>query len=437
MEDDSARPGTTVAPRRRWRGVALAGVALTLVAGGIATANAATVSGTGDKGGRTVLAKDPTGGAKGVAGLVNAANAFLGTLGDDQRAEVLLDFTEENATAWSNLPCAGTCRPGIELGTLDDDQLAAAKAVLAAATGTGTGTGFDQISNVMAADDLLAADYDPSTGPGGGTPPSASATPSEATPSEAAPSEATPSEAAPSGAAPSGAVPSGGPGGGGGPGAFSYGSGFYYLAFLGTPSTTGTWQLNFGGHHLAVHLTYEKGKVTSASPYFLGVEPISYTDADGKTVETLAAQKNAIAALTGSFNAKQLTAATLAQSFNDVLVGPQKDGQFPETKEGVAVRTLSARQKKLVLAAIKPWVSVAADSTAQQLMKIYESELDRTFVGISGGTGYDTQGDYVRIDGPSVWIEFATQNGVVYNTQIHYHTVYRDHTRDYGGEFSF
>jgi hypothetical protein len=43
----------------------------------------------------------------------------------------------------------------------------------------------------------------------------------------------------------------------------------------------------------------------------------------------------------------------------------------------------------------------------------------------------------VRIDGPGVWIEFVCQNGIVYQGQIHYHTVYRDHTRDYGGEFTF
>ncbi len=178
--------------------------------------------------------------------------------------------------------------------------------------------------------------------------------------------------------------------------------------------------------------------MTSASPFFIGVEPISYTDATtGATVEAMANQKNAIAALTASLTTKQKTAATMAESFGDVLVGPQKDGQFPATKEGVSVKTFSPKQKQLVLNAIKAWVSIADEATAQQLMKVYKSELDKTVVGISGGTDYDTQGDYVRIDGPGVWIEFVCQNGVVYNTQIHYHTVYRDHTRDYGGEFSF
>ncbi|GAA1613799.1 DUF3500 domain-containing protein [Actinoplanes couchii] len=399
---------------RRWRGLAIATAAAALLSAGVVAANAATVDrNTGGNGTRAAAIKNPTGGAKGVPGLANAANAFLSTLTDEQKAKALLEFTEENATAWSNLPCADTCRPGVGLGDLDEDQLTLAKAVLKAATGTGTGTGFDQIQKIVAADEVLAGDAG-SGAPGGGAP---SADPSASVPADA---------------------PSGGPPGGGGdmPG-LTYGSDYYYLAFLGTPSATGTWELNFGGHHLAVHLTYEKGKVTSASPFFLGVEPISYTTEDGTVVEAMAAQKKAVTALANGLTTAQKTSATLDQSFTDVLVGPQKDGQFPETKSGLAVKSLNAKQKKLVLDVVRQWVGNADDATTAQLMKTYETELNQTFVGLSGGTGYDTQGDYLRIDGPGVWIEFVCQNGVVYNTEIHYHTVYRDHVRDYGAEFAF
>ncbi|WP_433824397.1 DUF3500 domain-containing protein [Actinoplanes sp. CA-015351] len=397
--------------KRRWRGVALATAAIAVLGAGIATANAATV----DSRPKPAAARNQPG----VPGLVNAANAFLATLDDDQKAEVLLDLTEDNATAWSNLPCGSTCRPGIQFSTLTDAQLTAATAVLTAATGTGTGSGFDQISDILAADDDLAAQ-----GSSGGAP------------SGAAPSEAAPSGAAPSGAAPSGAAPSGAPGGSA-PGGGGYGSGIYFLAFLGTPSATGTWQLHFGGHHLAVNLTYAKGKVAGTTPFFIGVEPTSFIDDDGNTVEALSKQSDAISALITSLSTKQLATAKLTASFSDVLLGPDADGEFPATKQGIAVKSLSPKQKKLVLDAIRPWVSIADDATAQQLLKAYEKDLDKTFVSYSGTTALDTQGDYVRIDGPGVWIELVCQNGVVYSDEIHYHTVYRDHTRDYGGEFSF
>ena len=73
----------------------------------------------------------------------------------------------------------------------------------------------------------------------------------------------------------------------------------------------------------------------------------------------------------------------------------------------------------------------ADDATAANLFAIYERELSNTYVAYSGTPRLASQGDYARIDGSSVWIEFRCQSSV------HYHSVWRDHTRDYGGSFSF
>jgi hypothetical protein len=435
--------------RRRWRGVAVAAAAVVLLGGGYATANAATNGGTGK---HTAAARPQIRNAKGVAAVVNAANAFLDTLSTDQQAEVLLELSQANATNWSNLPEGIVTRPGIQFSTLSDEQLAAAKAVVQAAMGTGKGTGFDQATQILKADDVLAAagsgSASASADPSATATETATADPTEtatADPTETATADptATATETAtadPSATAtdvPTGTPPSGGPGGPGGGGGFNYGSGVYFLAFLGTPSATGTWQLHFGGHHLAVNITFEDGKVTGSTPFFVGVEPTSFTDTAGTTYQPLSIMRDGIAKLTASLTTAQQTEAKLSQSFGDVLLGPGQDGQFPTTKEGIPVSKLSPKQKKLVLAAIHPWVTAVDDATAKMLMKAYEKDLNKTFVAYSGGLDLATQGDYVRIDGPGVWIEFISQNGIVFQDQIHFHTVYRDHTRDYGGEFTF
>ena len=385
-----------------------------LVGGGFVAANAATTTGTKAATHYPVNKK-----ATGAAAVVSAANAFLNTLDSDQQAETVLDFTQANATAWSNLPCAGTCRPGIDFGSLSDEQLAAAESVLKVALGSGKDTGYDHVMQTILADDVLA-----SAESTGSAAPAPSATATDTATSTAAPTDV-----------PTGAPPSGGTGGG--PGGFAYGSGYYYLAFLGTPSKTGTWQLHFGGHHLAVNITFKNGKVAGASPFFSGIEPTSWTADDGTTYEPMAEFRDGMLALTGSLTTEQLAAAKLSESFGDVLLGPGSDGEFPATKEGLKVSELSPKQQKLVLAAIHPWVADVDDATAKQLMKTYAKELKDTYISYSGGTGLDTNGDYVRIDGPSVWVEFICQTGVVYRDKVHYHTVYRDHTRDYGSEFSF
>ncbi|MFJ8142116.1 DUF3500 domain-containing protein [Streptomyces sp. NPDC096013] len=410
--------------KRTWRGIAGAVTAIVLVGGGFAVANASTDTGTGKAAAGVKRPVDKK--ATGAAAVVSAANEFLNTLDADQQASTLLDFSQANATAWSNLPCGSSCRPGIQLGSLTDTQLAAAMKVVKLATGTGKNTGYDQITQIIKADDVLnSAQSTSSAGPAPSS--TASADPSAtAAPSSSATDAPTD--------VPTGTPPSGGTGGGGMGG---YGSGVYFLAFLGTPSVTGTWQLHFGGHHLALNLTYKKGKVAGSSPYFVGVEPSTWTDTDGTTYAPLDTMRNGLLALTGSLSTEQLATAKLSESFSDVLLGPGQDGQFPETKEGIKVSTLSPKQKQLVLKAIHPWIANVDDATAKQLMKTYEHELNQTYVAYSGTTALATQGDYVRIDGPGVWVEFVCQNGVVYRDQIHYHTVYRDHTRDYGSEFTF
>jgi len=89
-----------------------------------------------------------------------------------------------------------------------------------------------------------------------------------------------------------------------------------------------------------------------------------------------------------------------------------------------------------------PWIGDLDAASAAAFTTLYTNELANTYVsyasntsGVSGDASsfFTTNTDYVRIDGPSVWIEFICQTGVVYPSQIHYHSVFRDHTRDYIG----
>jgi hypothetical protein len=148
-----------------------------------------------------------------------------------------------------------------------------------------------------------------------------------------------------------------------------------------------------------------------------------------------------MANMLASFTTAQLTTAKTATTFSDVLLGPNQDGNFPATKIGIQVSALSSASQLLVLEAMKPWVKDADDETAACLLAIYQNELACTYVtyskntsGVSGNASsfFTANTDYVRIDGPSVWIEFVCQTGVVYPAEIHYHSIWRDHLRDYG-----
>ena len=204
--------------------------------------------------------------------------------------------------------------------------------------------------------------------------------------------------------------------------------------YLNTPSTNGA------------NIAYNQGHVVGTTPQFEALEPLSFTS-NGTTYTPLAQERDALATMLASLNSTQLASAKLSTTFSDTTMTPGEsnggNGTFPTTKVGLAVSTLSEAQKQLVLAAMKPWVQDMDNTVAASLLKIYQAELDGTYLAFTGnGVAGDASSflvsntNYARLDGPSVWVEFACQNGVVFRNQIHYHTVWRDHVRDYGKDLS-
>jgi hypothetical protein len=318
--------------------------------------------------------------ANGPAKVVCLSNAFLATLNTSQLASAQLSLTKINAVHWSNLPCGPACRNGLEFINMTPAQVTDAKAILAAATGTANDEGYSTINQIIQADSVLNA---------------TSSTP--------------------------------------------YSPSYYFIAFLGMPSLTGSWQLQFGGHNLAINITYKNGVVTGTTPMFQGAEPYTGNTLVKGTTNSplLSSRQSALVAMFASLSADQLANARLSTIFTDLLLGPGNDGNFPTTKAGVRVSTLNQNQQDLVLSAIELWVENADSVTAAALIPRYMIELSDTYISYSNTPYLTSFGDYVRIDGPSVWIEFICVPGVVTYSQMHYNSIWRDHKRDYGANFFF
>lgn len=111
---------------------------------------------------------------------------------------------------------------------------------------------------------------------------------------------------------------------------------------------------------------------------------------------------------------------------------PGKDWSFPRRTEGIPASSLNSQQRAHLLAVIAAYVNDIDDANAELILARYERELDATHISYSGSTSLSNQGDYVRIDGPSVWIEFVMD--APYNfPEPHPHGVWRDKNTDYGG----
>lgn len=324
----------------------------------------------------TANANTSCGSTTGLARVVCLAEAFKATLSSTQLAATQLTYSKANAQKWSNLPASLSARIGIPLGSLSAVQLAAFRDLMVAVLAINTtDEGYDEMLGNLVADDYLSTI-------GGGS---------------------------------------------------GYGAANFYLSFLGTPTTTGLWEILFTGHHYTQPYTFNSGQLTGVTPAFRGVEPAAAVSANGRTYQPFEQERLAFAAVLGGLSATEQATARLSSTFSDLVLGPGKDGQFPATRVGIQVGTLSAAEQALVLNAIKLYVNDLDATTAAPILAKYTSELASTYLAYSGTTAVASQNDYVRIDGPSVWIEFSYQGGVIVKGTPHPHSVWRDHTGDYGG----
>jgi hypothetical protein len=151
-----------------------------------------------------------------IANIVATADAFKATLSSTQLTSLQDSYNKAHAQKWSNLP-EGLYkgRVGLQSTTFSTAQWTAFYNLLKAATGSGADEGNAEYVGILAADDYLNSI-------GGGS---------------------------------------------------DYGSGNYYIAFIGTPSATGLWCLQIGGHHGTIIQTYNGGKMTGGTPSFRSTEP--------------------------------------------------------------------------------------------------------------------------------------------------------------------
>ena len=329
----------------------------------------------------------PTAAADATARIVASAQAFLATLDEAGRAKVQFPFDSPQRARWSNLPSGIFKREGLRLGDLAQAQRAAAMALLSTALSQ---EGYRKVVAIMRGDEVLRG------APGG---------------------------------PPRGGGPGAGPGGGGAPGGggVRFGEDEYYLAFLGAPSVSAPWMLQFGGHHLAINLTLV-GRRATLAPSHTAAQPASYSF-EGRTVRPLGNENDRAFALMATLDAVQRSQAILGFSVSDLVLGPGHDGQTIQP-EGLRASALSASQQTMLMDLVREWTGIAHDAFAAPRMDEIRASLPETYFAWSGPTTAGSAA-YFRIQGPTLVIEYAPQRGV-----DHIHTIYRDPTNDYGARFA-
>ena len=304
--------------------------------------------------------------------IVAAANAFLTTLSTEEQAAVLFDWSDtEQKERWSNLPEGAFERDGLMWGNLSETQQNAWLAVMQATLST---EGYNRVLAEWFADDEL----------------------------------------------------------GGGGGSLQYGSQYYWIAIIGTPSETDAWQWQWGGHHVTVNATVV-GSNLALYPSFIGVQPATYTDDDGNTVRPLGDIEDTAFELINALDTTQQATAILGDTYIDLVLGPGQDGKTIAS-EGLPASEMTEEQQTIFLQLIGYYTGLANDEDAAVRMAEIESTLDETYLAWYGPTTAGSAA-YFRVTGPTIVIEYSPQS-MGGDAADHIHGIYRDPTNDYGAAFT-
>lgn len=317
-----------------------------------------------------------------------AAQRFLDTLDDSQRGKVVFDFKdEEQRKRWSNLPAGIFRRAGLRMGDLTDEQRDAAMEVLEAALST---QGYTKVVEIVEADEVLNNNESGRRGPGGRR-------------------------------------ESGGPRGRGG---VMFGHDNYFISFLGQPSATEPWMIQFGGHHLGLNITFVGDQGTLA-PSHTGAQPAIY-EFEGKTVRPLGDEVDKAFALIGSLDEAQRKQAVLGFQVRNLVLGPGRDGQMIEP-EGIRGTDLNAQQREMLVDLASEWTGIMLEAVSAAKLEEMRQNIEETWFAWSGPTE-EGSAVYFRIQAPTVFIEYAPQ-GRGGDSTNHIHTIYRDPTNEYGAKW--
>ena len=307
------------------------------------------------------------------AAIYAAVSAFVSTLSAEQASTVLYraDNTTQRAK-WSNFPTGIFQRNGLKIGNMTAVQINALWTMLAAVLSP---EGFQKTANIVQADEVLRSQ---SSG-----------------------------------------------------GNLVFGRNEYFVSFVGTPSLTEKYLLQFGGHHLALNITI-KGARSTIAPALPGAQPASYT-LNNRGIRPLGDEYDLSFALLNSMTPAQRAATVLSGSVSDLVLGPGKDG-VTVLPEGIKASELSASQRAILLDLIGKYVNIMhVDASAAKMAAIRANIADSinpTYFSWRGPTAVGSAA-YFRVQGPNLFIEFSPQS-MGGNANNHIHAMYREFGNDYG-----
>lgn len=280
--------------------------------------------------------------ADGQEGIVEAANAFIGVLGEAEREKALHTLDDPERFNWVFVPAT---REGLALREMSAEQRTAAHALLAATTSS---QGYQKAVGVMRLEEFLGQVED-------------------------RPDFRDPED--------------------------------YHFWIFGAPSVTEPWGWRFEGHHISLSFTSSDG-MTVSTPSFIGASPATVRDGAFTGWRLLANEEDLGRGLLRSLDDAQRTRAIIqTDAPRDIITGNDREVTITE-RSGLPASAMNAEQRDLLLRLVSEYTGNMDPSiSSSQLAKIEEAGFGELYFAWAGSVE-PGEGHYYRIHGPTVLIEY-------------------------------
>ena len=209
-------------------------------------------------------------------------------------------------------------------------------------------------------------------------------------------------------------------------------AGNYHISIFGIPSANTIWGWRFEGHHMSFNFSFDKKKMTSGAPAFLGTNPAIVLEGPQKGKQVLKDEEDNGYAVLSALNASQLIKAIIdTVAYKDILSFDKRKLMLDEPT-GIKYSELTSAQQSLLLNLISTYVHRFTKLFADDMLKdIQKDGLDKISFAWAGNTKIEFgKGTYYRVQGPGFLIEYDNTQ----NNANHVHSVLRDLKHDFGGD---
>jgi Protein of unknown function (DUF3500) len=213
----------------------------------------------------------------------------------------------------------------------------------------------------------------------------------------------------------------------------------YFITIFGTPDNVGRWGWSFEGHHLSLNFVIDDGQVTSDTPSFWGANPATvHTFVPGGPevgTRTLAAEEQLAFDLLASLDAAQRKRAVVADKA-PAEYRAAGEPQPPRTPpEGVPAADMTDAQQKTLRNLLAAYCGHLTDEVAAVRMSEIDARgLDEVHFAWLGAEQPGVGHSY-RVQGPAFVLELVNfQSDPAGNPANHIHSVWRNLEGDFGVE---